>query len=56
MKRIARRRDTLHLLALVLLQQAHQRGDTATVALIEDTITRSAEGDQIKSELMRMLS
>ncbi len=53
--RIARRRDTLHLLVLLLRAQAVQRGDTTTISLIDATLTRIDEGDPIKRDLIGVI-
>ncbi len=50
--KMARKRDTLHLLVIVLREEALARGDTQTAALIDDTLGRLGEGDRIKIELV----
>jgi len=54
-RRIARRADTLHILAHVLSKQAEARGDTDTVALIAHTLEHCRDGDSIKLYLMSLL-
>lgn len=51
----ARKRDTLHLLVIVLRQQAQVRGDMATAFLIDNVLGRQHEGDPVKLELMKLL-
>lgn len=53
--KLARSRDTLHILVLVLRDEAQARGDTETVALIEDTLGRLTEGDTVKIELVKRI-
>ena len=47
-----RKKDTLHLLVLLLRHEASRRGDSDTVALIDDTLLRLGEGDRVKMELV----
>ena len=49
---LLRKKDTLHLLVLLLRHEADARGDSATVALIDDTLLRLGEGDRVKMELV----
>ena len=50
--RMLRKKDTLHLLVLLLRHEADVRGDTDTVMLIDNTLSRLGEGDGIKFELV----
>ena len=49
---LLRKKDTLHLLVLLLRHEADARGDSDTVRLIDDTLSRLGEGDGIKFELV----
>jgi hypothetical protein len=48
----ARKRDTLHMLILVLRQQAQARGDITTLRLVDNVLARQGEGDKLKRELL----
>ena len=50
--RMMRKKDTLHILVLLLRHEADVRGDGDTVMLIDDTLLRLGEGDAVKLELV----
>lgn len=54
-RKIARRADTLHILALLLQRRALAHGDTQTADLIAYVLAHVSEGDTVKLWLMEQM-